>query len=1484
MSIAYLTGGERPDYVRMNLLVRELNDKLAKLLFGLSPAVAQPTTYFDAISGGFATSSDKLRCARLPADLLGKNFFFLNGKPTLYATAFPGYAVLNTVPVNWGGVDRTDVDNQDAVPYVPPYLGRSYDHAPFTALAAAANVIEHDEDRHLAITDTTLTFDDSLEAHYVEFQGEADDEPVPYYFRQQFAGEPVSDWPVKVYGQAERRHNFAVAEIIVDGLEEDGTWECDSAWTKYNFFRVHNLSLFKLTVQFGALVFDLPPLRCMCVRRDPDGQNARLQLPYFWLFEPGDPRSFWWPGPNSVSGSSWANNLANPQILGQWCKHFTNTGQNQPPDNTIKRAYFFEDEHEQTDCGPANPQFGAADNPATLIGDLIHHKGDLLLAKVLAADVEGYPTGTKRTIFEKVTFNGYETIVADFAAKGITVVADASGPLKLSYPPDALYSHVDLISLSTNLLKRGNDVPAVVLDITSPYLLESAIFEGNPVAVEDWSSVINYGLGAVVFDHELYWEAMQASLNKPPLQNPDYWRLTTTADYALSNSSRRFIGGPIVRATTTQNRTYHLIPGDTAVPVSADVYELRGVARTYYTGTNGGALPITTPQSTTVATLLATLEHFGVRGGPQNSAYSGYTDKSLRMTPSGLVLRYTESVLADAFEIDTTVNGYGFLFSAWNQDGSTGAFKLYAHRPVTGAVFEQGTLHPVNLDGINGEFFTRKGKITFRGHGWGELQTDAGRAAFHLPKYHRHPCRGYVEQWDGRDFSLDFKANPLRLSRSPYQILKRIRGEELTKFNDSIMVHHNDVFTLLAPYIGATENILFYNLYRVGFAATELPTNYSPAPESMALCAEHYNAIAREINARKTGQVLDWRFIKFLIEPTPDNFTYVSLDTSSKWGVTADATGFHGVANGGTEVPIPMNAFAVFESGSNMELLCELLGIPIKTMDDFDPDELAKFDLKNEIQVIVAKMGAVGGLSVTSQTLIPPGTISAHWDLTFSGNAACSVDFSELDRFEHGRKGIAHFKAPQNSYNRDRGADFFSTLNLPGGCVEVDLRAVYGNIRWVTIEDVGTAMEQFLDDLDLAVEFDYTEVCRPLSLAYLEKAADVEVEPFNFNQAVSVSGSLPTDYYDEVGALRTDAVERVLDSLNGSLFRAGRVGRNGAWPGTHRGRFIVTDGGWGYTGTAVTANDGIQTLTAGFTFKFSGSNGRMVSLPSTKGGDYDEVTRPAITITSPPAGETYGHEAYPARAILLFDDEISLTRFTKLLVFAVAADSDSAMWKVRGSNLVNSRPEIWNITDRLDFPREHLMAAAYLAIDNSDYHGPHQIVSGAGGFGYVAFQAGFGNYDLRTVNFVPNWAGIQDLTSNAFTSGNPVTTSPAGQWASAVLTFTDGPDDETWHQWALSEVLNLAVISRGEQQCFLFPRPFWTRLTDDWTSSYERKVGAVSAGTGGTEGPLDGNGNVGETIHVEKTDPQIVVAQDITVLSADTDERFWLVMNHGVEL
>jgi hypothetical protein len=426
-AIPYLTGGESATAGRMNAVFDELERKLTALLYGKSFLMA----FYGAC----------------PATLTGKSFPFVSTtQQQIYS-----WRVAGTI-FTGGGADIITNDPNTGLPLPEPIINpfglpavvRPYNHAQFTAVTPTVEAV--DEVNHIMrvfipggtspyqgipLVSGTGFFEHSLSVHKkvgTGLGGVTGQAGVTYFFRER---------QILATCNPEKFYDWAVAEILLEGVTS-ATLPGD----KYCFFRIHNLNATAATVSFShpgeVYTLNLAPFECRTVRRDREVingsatfSNYRSDGHYFWRFEEDDPRFFWSFGNsnrNSMRSSWTANNLVNPAILWDWLAHLNNQTLN---------AWWKRDVHTHADAQRFDADglqvWGDPSNPSTKLGDLIHHQGLIRIARIHRTLKQAPPNQTLPLLeWDEVEFRGYNTIVADFAAKGIIVREKADGNLEVT--------------------------------------------------------------------------------------------------------------------------------------------------------------------------------------------------------------------------------------------------------------------------------------------------------------------------------------------------------------------------------------------------------------------------------------------------------------------------------------------------------------------------------------------------------------------------------------------------------------------------------------------------------------------------------------------------------------------------------------------------------------------------------------------------------------------------------------------------------------------------------------------------------------------------------------------------------------------------------------------------------------------------------------------------------------------------------------------
>lgn len=867
-TIPYLNGGEPATAERMNAVFDELDRKLSLLLNGRS--------FLIAFTGP------------VQPVLTGKPFVFSAGvEPSAHAWKVSGV------------VSDLQPDQTRRV--------RSYNHAQF----ATANTVVTAVDEALAVmTIATIAtaqyagiperaavgyFEHSLSVHTRTGTGQGG--LTGTAGRRYFLKEARMAAPEKFY-------DYAVAEVLLEGVAD-----VNLPGDKYCFFRIHNLNPHPATVRWGGdYSLNLAPFECRTVRRTrvvtPDSvsfSNYRTGGHYFWKFEGGDPRFHWFfatsrIGGNvfnsklddNVSNSMTASNLANPAVLYDWILHLTPTPAEEAAFDfqssldlaalTRIMAYWKRDPHVLADAYPNNDGlFGDPADPATPLGDLLHHRGRIIIAKVHRTQKQEPPNQSwPRVEFDEVTFNGYRTIATDFAAKGLVVRERADGNLEVT-ANDADWE-IDLIPVGTNLFKpwvpgdtspltgTGIDsLPTAVLDIqATPRIIESAIFETQQIegtTVHGFSNVAP----ALVFPR---------AVTQTPNQRTYQRRLGTPPDQG---------GYPAVENVTVTGEPVLTLVQQTVRDNVKTGKVLRGIHRV------------------TVADLLK-LDWWGDETlATQETDYVKFSDRRLTLTPQGPVLTYNERV--PAYPLPEL------------------PFSFYSDR-----FYPQPNTARYTLDGSGaGGFYEIRRAIRFRGHGWGYQEGGGVTSLCFVPQYGRAevlPLEGEVIAPDGRDFIL----RNLEPRETGVKVLRRVRPENLVlggglnnrfwKLDGRALGSLGNMDGLVA--VDRNTSALFYAQRRTLLQNSPLAWS-GGALVSAPLAAEHYNMMAGAVNSLTRGHPLHYAAHLFWV---PALGRHVRIKTAL------------------TGRPLPIDLFSVIQDGifhdTEQEALMASIGVPVRTEQDID--------------------------------------------------------------------------------------------------------------------------------------------------------------------------------------------------------------------------------------------------------------------------------------------------------------------------------------------------------------------------------------------------------------------------------------------------------------------------------------------------------------------------------------------------------------------
>lgn len=1003
--IPYLAGRESITPDKMNAVFGALDENLDTILGGRSFCLANRDRSFNAGGGSKYFPGT-------PYSVFGKCFYFTEGV-TAYSQYLPG-AIVRPVQV------------------MDPVLGivvtgsgvRSYSHEDFSNAAATATISSTDTSRHIATVPThgdsfyteglvridgVSLFEHSLETHTRIIDG------VYYYLKE--SGAPIP----------EKRYNYALADIIIEGMTLVNLAVCTLSRFKYKCLRIHNLQSVSCTVTMpDGVDVVLGPFECQSYRLNVAGTAfEESSMRYFQTFRGTDPRMFWFwntlPSNSTASthaevvttatGGMQGNNLSNPAVVYDFIQWLHD------PRGVLRHARFNRNVHELCDqsalyAKTSADQAGkfAALNASGLtadakVADLFWHTGTLKIKRVSRTQDDPRAPGIRLITDDEVVFRGVDTIVADFAAKQIAVTTNANGNLQLkSTDPD---NSVDLIGLQTNLLKTtdyGGDAAYYIIptarNIDAQIELEFKIFENNGGAT-----------------------------GNSPNQNPygsDAFNLLRRSNYRITQ--RAVVAGAV------ESRTYQDINGDDVTVSGSAANTLREVSL-------GAALEISGIHAIPVS-YLTDLRYFGNSAlTSQSDSYVTYSAPELALTPEGWVMTFTESVSA---EVLPTLSDFFYENFIGNK---------FRFNPVTGR-------------------FEFKHAIRFRKHGFGFGQLGKANAAFFTPTYGRATVAGYEHEVSGPD-GIDFGFPDQRAFETTVKVMRQISKDELAdpsaggRFMKAGASANLD--GLVQFSINDPADYLWYPRYRFlmlsgNSSIPRLAGGGSVYLLAMPLEVPHYNGMAQAVNQIESGRVLDWRSIRipygskvldFDIDGANDieNGLYGFLGGLTKWDT------FFGPPSSGPAVslPAPISAFVqIVDRGPYMfaqwwRHFFGSRGVPIKTADDMQgwSDMRATGSTKGEWEIDVHIDVTIGAPRPSG--LSDPNTV-------YSGQVNISVGDLEwsTEQVEVGSALVA----------------------VPGHGNKIAL-SQYAGIEWVSVGDFRGLMEA------LGVPFTHSEIRVPLVLGRL---------------------------------------------------------------------------------------------------------------------------------------------------------------------------------------------------------------------------------------------------------------------------------------------------------------------------------------------------------------------------------------------------------------
>jgi len=399
-SVPYVTSSPWWSSANLNTLVGEFDRRLTRALAGKTPYLLG---YYGVGDSGVAMA---LRKFTLP----------------IATTTFA--AVVDGTLAGDGVMGAVHVFTGEAADVV--YFERTtpFDQGAVDAAAAGCSEVSRDSTaRTMVVDDTSL--DRSLDWSLTALTRE--DDGVTYWLAPQSIGGR----------RAMRRHQYAVAELALEGLEE---FTVPRGWDRYQCFRLHNLSPVEVTVTVETTDADgepgedetitLPKFGCRSFRRTRGYYNADLN--YFWRARARQDRRFYDARGGGVpEASAAANPIARINVIASWLDRLG-----------AQRDPWVDPPNETARYGDL---FGDPGDSETKIHDLVVHRGAV---KSVGWDEDDAPVETDGTIGHS------PTLEADLAAVGIALTDDGN-TYTLDRAEDAPGEEdqgLDLFCPGTNLL------------------------------------------------------------------------------------------------------------------------------------------------------------------------------------------------------------------------------------------------------------------------------------------------------------------------------------------------------------------------------------------------------------------------------------------------------------------------------------------------------------------------------------------------------------------------------------------------------------------------------------------------------------------------------------------------------------------------------------------------------------------------------------------------------------------------------------------------------------------------------------------------------------------------------------------------------------------------------------------------------------------------------------------------------------------------
>lgn len=1035
--VAYISAGEAATAEKMNLLFDAFNEKLGKILLQRSPILA-----FNVGTGG------------IPRELFGKFFFFTGDGVSLWAHRCPGAKVKST--------------NTEGGVFLYPY-----DHVAFKNAEARISGLIFDEANSIVDVDTIPSnqyvngipfgpgrsiFDESLSCHVYHRPTDGKG----FYIREKSMLVP------------QKHYRYALAEIVLEGKT---SVDLGDHLDKYNCFRIHNLNYGAATVTFGKNIsFGVQALGCITVRRDQTVTNgkavhsnyrsvggARGNGGYFFTYETGDYRHYWML-PNSggardrtydnANNSMEGNNLCSPSIIFDWVRQLKYDDLKPLLAEQTRYAWFHPDPHIVQNIYPDySTLFGDPGFTGTRLGDLLHHKGKIILVKYHKTNklvVNGKPSQYPDVQVEEFEFRGYDTIVADFAAKNIVLTEDAvTKTYVISQGADANWEYM-LIPYSTNLFKQGENWRSF-LDLRQSHSIEGVVFDTQQ------ESLIMQEHGPQILNKKFS--------NELPNQPDLVWK---SYDAYFQNGNRNSIISHTV--PRTKNRQLYKV-------VNAPIG-----------GERSGAAVHQVRVSDILDMSFFWNKNESLLFPP--SEWAQYGDMRLVLTPQGLQLLFNEQVPSKIFN-----DAKNDLWLIREDD-----IQFDSDRPrIARGWFQEG------------EYFKRKRVITFRGHGFGWPQLGRINTMFHSPRVGRmflgqDKILDDIVAPGGEDYKIQDPSAITSDIKTLNRVLPAYLGLNYSTTTEALNGRFWDQLligdALHAIWEAKNQGDEAFKLYlaqnRAIFGGSGRP--------AFPLLHEHYNAMAMSVNQQAAGKTLDIRSLRF-----PTNVNGVPLAIGIKpltneiliniWGGNVSPAISYAP-------PVPIDTFdCYFDAGTANDQarfnLYRSVGIPIRdyaTLKAYEPklETIESFEHK-DLEVTMRCDANVSG-SVLDTTLGPqgvePGSPTSGWYLSDV----------HLDVSIHSARLVSKASfAPTSPRYLAKGSIFIYTAGF------INMKRVYGGIQFVVYSDIINWISQF------GFPFANDEIFQPFQVKIFEPSAAYTAGPHHTPSAtLSRVPTVPPSFYEYV--------------------------------------------------------------------------------------------------------------------------------------------------------------------------------------------------------------------------------------------------------------------------------------------------------------------------------------------------------------------------------